>query len=402
MKILYFECAMGAAGDMLTAALLELLPNPDKFIEELNGLGIPGVEYIREKSEKCGICGTHISVKIHGSEEGEEMYSLKSASTIYDIEDLVFSLPVSIRVKNDIIGVYRIIAEAESRVHGTDIKNIHFHEVGSLDAIADVTAVCMLLERLAPERILASAVHVGSGTVKCAHGILPVPAPATACILKDVPVYGGKIKGELCTPTGAALLKHFAEKFGDMPVMRVEAIGYGMGRKDFEEANCVRAILGDSADFRPSDIPQTNQQADKDAVIQLNCNVDDMTAEDISYAMDKIFEAGAVEVFTTPVGMKKCRPGTMITVICREDKKENVISAIFKHTSTIGIREELCRRYVLERRIETENTEFGPIRKKISFGYGTERKKYEHDDLEEIADNLGISIAELKSRLINE
>ena len=231
MKTLYLDCGMGAAGDMLSAALLELLPDPDAFVAKLNALGIPGVVFTREASCKCGIRGTHMSVTVHGEAEGEHHHH---HSSMHDIEHIVCShLDLPEQVKSDILAVYKLIAEAESHAHGVPVSEIHFHEVGSMDAIADITAVCLLLHRLAPDEIIVSPVHVGCGEVHCAHGILPVPAPATAHILRGVPIYGGEVRGELCTPTGAALLAHFATRFGAMPAMRVSAIGYGMGKKDF-------------------------------------------------------------------------------------------------------------------------------------------------------------------------
>ncbi len=244
MKTLYLDCGMGAAGDMLTAALLELLPDREAFVEEWNALDIPGVRFTAEKCEKCGITGTHMRVTVHGKEEESGPHHHHGSMT--DIRDIVSGLPIPTMVKLDILSVYEEIAQAESHVHGVPVEHIHFHEVGTMDAIADVTAVCLLLHRLAPDQIIASPVHVGSGQVRCAHGILPVPAPATAHILRGIPIYGGEIAGELCTPTGAALLKYFTTEFGPMPVMRVSAIGYGMGKKNFPRANCVRAMLGDT------------------------------------------------------------------------------------------------------------------------------------------------------------
>ena len=244
MKTLYLNCSMGAAGDMLMAALLELLPDPDSFVSKLNALAIPEVHFEKEKSIKCGITGTHMKVTVHGQEEGE----MHHHSHLQDIEHIVSHLDVSDGIWKDILAVYQEIAQAESKVHGVPVTDIHFHEVGTMDAIADVTAVCMLMAEIAPDQVIVSPVHVGSGQVHCAHGILPVPAPATAYILKGIPIYGGQIDGELCTPTGAALLKYFATKFGDMPIMNVTSIGYGMGTKDFEAANCVRAFLGETED----------------------------------------------------------------------------------------------------------------------------------------------------------
>lgn len=262
MKTLYLECNMGAAGDMLTAALLELHPEPEQFLERMNALGIPGVKIKQEQSEKCGIKGTHITVTVGGEEEkSEDVHEHDHGHVhhhhhhehthhhagMHEIEHIISHLDLPETVRQDVLAVYGLIAEAESHAHGRPVSEIHFHEVGTMDAIADVTAVCLLLHELAPQRIVASPVHVGAGQVRCAHGILPVPAPATAYILRDVPIYGGAVRGELCTPTGAALLKHFASEFAGIPVMKVQKIGYGMGTKDFEAANCVRAMLGESA-----------------------------------------------------------------------------------------------------------------------------------------------------------
>ena len=416
LKTLYLDCAMGAAGDMLAAALIELLPDPDEFVDRLNALGIPGVHVGKEPSVKCGITGTHISVTVNGEEEESydhhhhhdhahdhdhhhdhdhehghthdhehEHQHSHHHSGMHDIEHLVMDhLDLSEKVKGDIMAVYSLIAEAESHAHGVPVEQIHFHEVGTMDAVADITAVCMLMDMLAPDEVVVSPVHVGSGQVKCAHGILPVPAPATAYILKDAPIYGGSIRGELCTPTGAALIKHFASRFGAMPVMKVSKIGYGMGRKDFEAANCVRAMLGE------------NQDAD-DTVFEISCNVDDMTAEQIGFAMERLFEGGAMEVYTIPIGMKKSRPGTLIRTMCRQRDRENIIRLIFRHTTTIGVRETATKRYVLNRETETLSTPYGDVRCKHSSGYGVERSKYEYEDLARIANEQGLSLEEVKS-----
>lgn len=402
MKTLYIDLGMGAAGDMLTAALLELVPDKDEVISKLNGAGIPGVSFLAESASKCGIYGTHMSVKVHGVEEGEEHHQnhhheenehshshthTHHHSSMHDIEHIVrghLNIPES--VVDDVMAVYELIAEAESRAHNKPVTDIHFHEVGTMDAIADITAVCMLIQMIKPDQIVASPVHVGSGQVRCAHGILPVPAPATAYILKDVPMYGGEIKGELCTPTGAALLKHFVTRFGDMPVMSVSSIGYGMGKKDFERANCVRVMLGETTDKA-------------DTIVELSCNVDDMTAEEIGFATEMLFEAGAVEVYTTSIGMKKSRPGTLISVMCHEEKREEIISLIFRHTTTIGIREHLSKRYTLSREIEEMSTKVGKVRKKISTGYGVTREKYEYEDIAKIAKETGKSYREIKDIL---
>lgn len=476
MKILYLDCGMGAAGDMLTAALLELLPERAAFLDELNSAGIPNTRFTAETSVKCGITGTHVSVAVCGEEEesldfthdgahdnhnhghahehhnhdrvhvheadhchdhescghvresydsyGHEIrkeetcehvhvqsckdhihsHSCESHvhgsyehahchSSLYDIEHIVREhLNVSEKVKDDVLAVYGLIAEAESKAHGVPVTEIHFHEVGALDAVADITAVCMLIEKLSPDKVAVSPVHLGSGQVKCAHGILPVPAPATAHILRGVPAYGGSIKGELCTPTGAALIKHFASEFGSMPIMEINAVGYGMGKKDFEAANCVRAILGETS--------QAEEKAELAA--ELCCNIDDMTAETLGFAMERLLEEGALDVYTVPIGMKKSRPGVLLSVICREEEREKMAGLIFKYTSTIGIREQISRRYTLSRRVETEETAFGTVRKKLSEGYGVKRQKYEYEDIAQIARREGISTDDVLKALSRE
>ena len=324
MKTLYLECNMGAAGDMLTAALTELMPDPDAFVQQLNDLQIPQVKIKRTTIAKCGIMGTHMEVTVNGEEEKSvdvplhmhehhheghdhmhehhheghdhvhEHYHEEHDhvhehhhedhdhihehhheehdhvhehhheghdhvhehthghshhhTSMKDIEHIIGHLDVPEKVKEDAIAVYKLIADAESHAHGCPVEEIHFHEVGAMDAVADIVGVCLAVYKLAPEQIIASPVHVGYGQIHCAHGILPIPAPATAHILQGIPIYGGRIEGELCTPTGAALLKHFAQSFGQMPRMSVEKTGYGMGMKDFTDANCLRAIIGESVE----------------------------------------------------------------------------------------------------------------------------------------------------------
>ena len=415
MKTLYLDCGMGAAGDMLAAALLELLPDPDGFIGRLNGLEIPGVRFEKEPAVKCGITGTRVIVTVHGHEEGSEAHEHHHGdeehgrhhheeaqehhhhdeahghthhhSGMEDIRHIVYGhtrLPQSIA--DEVMRVYETIAAAESRVHGVEVSEVHFHEVGAMDAIADIAAVCMLMDELSPDEVVVSPVHVGYGQVNCAHGILPVPAPATARILMGVPTCGGSVEGELCTPTGAALLKHFADRFGQMPVMAVSAVGYGMGKKDFPAANCVRAMLGESADGT-------------DTVTELTCNIDDMTAEEIGFATERLFEGGAKEVYTVGVGMKKNRPGTLLCVLCDPDKKEQLVKLICKHTTTLGVRETPMKRYTLRREISAIGTPYGEVRVKEASGYGAQRKKIEYEDLARVARENGWSLFEARKRL---
>lgn len=413
MKTLYLDCGMGAAGDMLSAALLELHPEPEQFVKRLNRLGIPKVEFQAETAVKCGITGTHMTVKVDGMEEvsadhheeahhhehtheeehghehhhGEHIHHHEHHN-MQSITAIVGNLDIPEEVKKDILAVYDLIAQAESHVHGRPVDEIHFHEVGSMDAVADVTAVCLLMHELEPERLVASPVHVGSGHVHCAHGILPVPAPATAWILRDIPTYGGQVRGELCTPTGAALLKYFVQEFGSQPPMRVEGIGYGCGQKEFEMANCVRAMFGETAD-------------NQDHIVELRCNLDDMTPEAVGFAMEELFAAGALDVYTTAVGMKKNRPGILLTCMCKEKQREEMIRLLFLHTTTLGVRESVCNRYTLKRTMKTEETIYGGVRIKEVSGWGIKRQKAEYEDLARIAREQKMSIAQVRACVEN-
>ena len=425
MKTLYLECAMGAAGDMLTAALLELVEDRQAFIDKMNSLGLPGVTVAAEPAVKCGITGTHMKVTVNGKEEesadeaehhhehGHEHHHDHDHdhehdhhhdhehghdhghhhehhhSSMADIQSLIDSLPVSGRVKADAKAVYGLIADAESQVHSRPVTEIHFHEVGTLDAVTDVVGVCLLMEMLSPEQVIASPVHTGSGHVHCAHGILPVPAPATALLLQGIPSYGGQVKGELCTPTGAALLKHFATRFGDRPAMVTRAIGYGMGKKDFEQANCVRAFLGET-------------DGSLETVTKLECNLDDMTGEDIGFAMERLFAAGALDVYTQPIGMKKSRPGILLSVICRTEEADRMAETMMKHTTTLGIRRQDLTRYVLKRETETVSTTYGEIRVKHASGMGVERSKPEYEDLAAAAVSHNVPLSTVREALRKE
>ena len=422
MKTLYLECNMGAAGDMLAAALLELHPQPEEFVRRMNSLGIPGVEFSAQPAVKCGITGTHVSVTVHGEEEESQDVHLHHHDHDHhhhdhehthdhdhehheydhhehdhghghhhhagmgDIRHILSHLDIPQDVREDAEEVYEQIALAESHAHGRPVEEIHFHEVGALDAVADVVAVCWLIHDLEPEQILASPIHVGWGQVRCAHGILPVPAPATAHILRDVPTYGGSVEGELCTPTGAALLKHFAQSFGPSPVMRVEKIGYGMGKKDFEAANCLRAMLGQT-------------QEGRETIAQLCCNLDDMTPEALGFVQERLWEAGALDVTTTPVGMKKNRPGVLLTCMCRLEDRERLVSLLFRHTTTLGIRESQCSRYTLSRSQRSLETPWGPVRIKTSAGWGVTREKPEYEDLAKIARDQDLPLDKVKELL---
>ncbi len=260
MSKLYIDCSMGAAGDMLMASLYELIDDKEAFLNKMHSLGIPKVEIIPQKKLSKGISGTSIKVLINGEEENTKIDSkadhghshenghhhahFYETRGLKEITDLINKLDLPDKVKEDSVKIFSLISQVESIVHDTPMEYIHFHEVGTYDAVVDIVGSCLLMNMLGYPQVTASPVHVGSGTVKCAHGILPVPAPATALILKGVPIYGGEIKAELCTPTGAAILKYYVKEFGPMPPMVIEKIGYGIGTKEFERSNALRIVLG--------------------------------------------------------------------------------------------------------------------------------------------------------------
>jgi len=415
---------MGAAGDMVMAALYELLPDKAAFREKMEQLSLPGVTLKYADSIKCGIKGTHISVEVGGVEEiSEDVHSHHDHGHDHDhnhnhdhdhghdhdhhhdhdhshdhdhdhrhdhdhhhhthnhgsdrrygykeILDLIQGLDLPEKVKEDAIGVYKIIGTAEAKVHGASLEEIHFHEVGSIDAVVDVVGCSLLIHMLGVSDVTASPVHVGFGMIRCEHGILPVPAPATAEILIDVPTYSGRIEGELCTPTGAAILKRFAKSFGPMPRAAASKIGYGMGTKDFEAANCLRAFLYE-------DVSSTENQ---DSVFEISCNLDDMTPEAVGAAFDALLENGALDVFTTPIMMKKNRPAIMLTCLCKEETCDIITELMIKHTATLGVRIKECHRKIMQRTTSTVKTDYGEIRVKHAKGFGTEKRKPEYDDV---------------------
>ena len=394
---------------MLTAALLELTEDRQAFIDKMNALGLPGVTVAAEPAVKCGITGTHMKVTVNGAEEeSEDVHDghhhdhhhdhdhghdhhhdhehHHHHASVADIEALIDGLKVSDKVKADAKAVYALIADAESRVHGRPVSEIHFHEVGTMDAAADVIGVCLLMEQLAPEQVIVSPVHTGSGHVHCAHGILPVPAPATALLLEGIPSYGGQVKGELCTPTGAALLRYFASRFGDRPVMATAAVGYGMGKKDFEQANCLRAFLGES-------------EGQRERITKLECNLDDMTGEEIGFALEQLFKAGARDAWTQAIGMKKSRPGVLLSVVCLPEDADGLAAVMMKYTSTLGIRRQDLSRYTLRRGIETVGTPYGEVRVKRASGMGVERAKPEYDDLAALAEKHGVPLETIRKEI---
>lgn len=431
MRVLYLDCGMGISGDMLMSALYELIPDQLLFLTKLAELGLDDVSIHPQSMQKCGIQGTHIEVMIHGEEEayqehthkhihtheyphdhdelhvhaGEHSHdhvhdaSLESSHThthhhisMAQIEEAISRIHLSENIKQQALSVYKTIAEAESKVHNKPLDQIHFHEVGEKDAIVDIVGNMLLLEMLQVDAIYASPINTGFGKVRCAHGILPVPAPATAEILTGIPVYGGTIEGELCTPTGAALYRNLVQKTCTMPPMTIEKIGIGCGKKDFAAANILRAVIG-------TIYTDSDTASDKDFIYELDCNLDDCTAEEIAYAEEKLLEAGALDVYTTAIQMKKGRPGTKLSVLCKQEDKDRMSILLLKHTSTLGVRFTRFERMILDRENVIKQTPYGPVHVKRASGYGVTREKFEFEDLKKISDLTGKTIAQIRGEL---
>lgn len=403
MKILYLENNTGASGDMLNSALFELLTDEEKkhYLEKMNSLFPGKLEVKALRTDSDGICGSRIEMLIDGEKEGEASHNREShyskyhehhhthshhslKETLDEIDSFNLEEEVKINAKN----VYNIIGAAESKVHEKEISEIHLHEVGNIDAVADVTGVALLISMIGPDKIVSDVLPTGTGIVKCSHGILPVPAPATAEILKGIPTCEGGIEEELTTPTGAALIKYFANEFGPRPEMKIIETGYGIGHKKLSRANILRAFYGES-----------KEEDYSDTITELNINIDDMTPEDIAFAENCIFEAGAVEVFGTPVYMKKGRMAQMLTVLVHKDKEEAVVKAIFHNTTTIGIRKKVCQRYIMKSSFNKTYINGHKLVMKDSKGYGEETVKPEFDDLANISKEIGIPLKELRKEI---
>lgn len=393
MRSLYIQANMGVCGDMLMSALLELMDSQNEFIEKMNTIGFNNLKIEKETVKKSGILATHMKVLINNQEEhSHEHHCHKHTHHHHSLEDvfsIIDKLDILDKTKEDAKNVYKIIADAESKVHGEKVSEIHFHEVGMIDAICDIVGVCYLVNELQIENIVTSSINLGSGNVKAAHGILPVPTPATANILKEVPVYLSNIKTELTTPTGAALVKYFSNSFDDNYTLNIEKIGYGAGTKDLEQANILRVFLGNT---KSDNLPN-------EKIVKLSCNIDDMTGEEIGYAISLLMEQGAYDSYVIPINMKKNRPAIILECLTSLYHEEKFMKLIFKHTSSLGIRREIIDRYTLNRTFVKKETKYGQITLKRSTGYNVEKEKIEYADLEKIARENDLSISKVKKEI---
>jgi uncharacterized protein (TIGR00299 family) protein len=351
MKLAYFDCFSGISGDMVLGALVDAGCPIEELRAGLAGLGVSGWEISAEKVWKNGMAATYVRVR---TEEQQKHRSLSSILEILEKSSLASP------VKERAAAIFRRLGEAEAKVHDVPIEKVHFHEVGALDAIVDIVGAAIGFQALGIERFACSPLNVGSGTVKTAHGILPVPAPATAELLRGKPTYSSGVERELVTPTGAAIVATLCEEFGPLPKMSVAAIGYGAGTADLPgQPNVVRILVGEAAESGAS-----IGTAEEVAVIE--ANLDDMNPQIYGYFLEKALAAGALDVYTTPVQMKKNRPGALLTVLCKPENTDVILKLIFAETTTFGARTYRAERRVLPREWVTVHTAFGDVRIKVA------------------------------------
>jgi uncharacterized protein (TIGR00299 family) protein len=358
--IAFFDCFSGISGNMALGALLDCGLPVESFRAELDKLGLRGYSLEIREVQKSGLRGLFVDIRVEETQPHRHLA---------DIEKIIASSPLPERVRERSLLVFRKLAQAESGAHGEPVENIHFHEVGAVDAILDVVGTAICLEMLGVDKVYASAIHIGAGTVKTAHGLLPVPAPATAELLKGFPVYGRDAEAELVTPTGAALLAALAERGGDAPPMRVERVGYGAGSRDLPWANLLRVTVGDESApaLAPALTPALAQRGERgERVMMVEANIDDMNPQFYEHVSEKLFAAGALDVYFIPIQMKRNRPATMLGVMVDEDKLDPALGILFSETTTIGVRMYPVERRKLDREEGAVDTVYGPVQVKIA------------------------------------
>jgi uncharacterized protein (TIGR00299 family) protein len=383
LKIAYLDCFSGIAGNMLLGACVDAGAPLDGLRSLVASLKVAGLSVTNHRVQRGRIMGTHVLIEVDEDPPHRRLA---------DVVTLVQQADASESVKQGSEEVFRLLAEAEARVHGKESpEQAVFHEVGALDAVADVLGSLWCIEALGIERIVASPVQVGTGTVKCRHGLMPLPAPATAYLLKGAPVYSRGVEAELVTPTGAALLRHLADEFGPLPTMKVERIGYGCGDRDLaEHPNVLRLMLGEST---------TNLVQDEVAVVETN--IDDMNPEVFDHLFARCFKAGAVDVYVTSIQMKKNRPGWKLAVIAPVEQEDGIARLLLAETSTFGVRSTVWRRRMLDREIRTVETEYGPVRVKVGRAEGILKAAPEYEDCRQQAETAKVPLLRVYQAALN-
>jgi uncharacterized protein (TIGR00299 family) protein len=392
VRVLYFDCFSGAAGDMILGALIDAGLPLGELKRALGSLGVDGWDISADRVVKAGITATKF--KVHEHRHGHHHHHHHSVAEIkQSIDRSALSDAGKARAK----ALFDRLAEAEAAVHSMPVERVHLHEVGELDSIIDIVGAVFALEWFAADRIVVSPINVGSGVVKTAHGVYPVPAPATVRLLGDAPVYGRDVNAELLTPTGALVLTDYAAEFGPMPAMRVERTGYGAGDRDLDGApNVLRVVVGAAeARNRGSSMRLPRSSA---SVAVVECEIDDMNPQIFGVLMDKLYAAGALDVFYAAVQMKKNRPGTLVTIISKPEDREALTDLMFRETTTIGVRFAEMERECLERETVEVNTPLGSIRFKIARRNGRIlNAQPEFEDIARIAGERGLPAKEVQA-----
>jgi len=383
MRILYYDCFAGISGDMNLGAMIDLGVDPDYLKTELQKLNITGFHLEVKKDMRRGISGTKATVVIENQENEVHRH-------LEDIDLMINRSSLSPKVKELSLKIFDQIANAEAKVHNVDKQKIHFHEVGALDSIADIVGAAICLEYLKVDKVMSSPIQLGKGTIKCAHGIMPVPAPATALIVQNVPVRMGLVKHEATTPTGAAILIAMVDEFTEQINFKILKTAYGIGHRDVSEvANVLRVFLSESSD--------TSDNTIKEAAVMVECNIDDMNPEWYEHLFRKLLDAGAGDVFLTPIIMKKSRPANTLSVLCNYEILPEIKSIIFNNSTTIGLREYAVTKTALKRQEKEIDTELGKVKVKSSFFQGREiRFKPESDEIMRLANKHGLSLDEVE------
>ena len=380
MKAAYFDCFSGISGDMTLGALVDAGCSLDVLREKLQGLPVPGWEISSEKVWKNGMAATHVIVKTRDTQTHRSLMTIVGILEKSNLDQ---------RVKERATAIFRKLGEAEAAVHDVPLEKIHFHEVGAVDAIVDIVGSCIGFEELGFEKFACSALNVGGGTAKMAHGVLPVPAPATARLLMGKPTYSNGLQKELVTPTGAAIVSTLCYTFGPQPAMSVSAIGYGAGTTDLEtQPNVLRIMVGELA--------EKSADTHSGTIRVLEANLDDMNPQIFGYLLEKALATGALDVFATPVQMKKSRPGTLITILCKPEDENKFQEMLFAETTTLGVRSHLVERHALPREFVTVATRFGEVRVKLSRDAGRiQHASPEFDDCRKLAEEKNVPLHEV-------
>jgi uncharacterized protein (TIGR00299 family) protein len=375
MRIAYFDCFSGVSGDMILGALIDAGADLHKLESELGKLKISGFTLKAEKTTRRGLSGTRFLVDQDHSHTERHLT---------DIEQIMDNSGLADDIQARAKSIFRDLARVEAKIHNTNPGDIHFHEIGGLDSIVDVVGSLIVMKMLGIETMYASRIPVGTGFVECDHGVLPLPAPATLELLKGIPIYASSVEKELVTPTGIAILKHLVQSFGTIPEMKIECIGYGAGSRDLKIPNLLRVWIGET---------EVKQEYEEDEIILIETNIDNMNPEILGYTSETLLERGALDVFMTPIFMKKNRPGTLLSILITPDKLDETISIIFAETHSLGIRFQRLERRKLPRELITVETSFGPVRVKVSH-IDTEKRiiSPEYEDCREIAVRKGIPL----------